>query len=331
MSKSLASYMKISPRICLATGLNWLVQTVRSHSLVLVLALITHTGFGATQTNQTFSTPEEAVAVLVAAADKPDSDALHNIFGAAAPEMESPDRVQAANEQNAFARSLNQGTQIVRESDSRCVVEVGDRHWPFPIPIVKKDGRWFFDTAAGKEEVLNRRIGKDELSTIQVLRGCVDAQREYAAEDRDGDDVLEFAQKFTSTPGNKDGLYWSPELDGEMSPLGPLVAKAQRLGYGKQPQDAQAGEPFHGYYFKILTRQGAHAPGGKYDYIINGNMIAGFAFVAWPASYGQSGVMTFIVNQQGRVYQKDLGPKTDKLVEEMKEYDPDKTWTESLD
>ena len=224
-----------------------------------------------------------------------------------------------------------QGTRIVRESDSRCVVEVGDNHWPFPIPIVKKDGRWFFDTQAGKEEVLNRRIGKNEIDTTYVLHACVEAQREYASEDRDSDEVLKFAQRFTSTPGTKDGLYWPPDLDGEISPLGPLVANAQGLGYEKQSQDAQAGEPFHGYYFKILTRQGPHAPGGKYDYIINGNMLAGFAFVAWPASYGQSGIMTFIVNQRGCVYQKDLGPDTAKLVEKMKEYDPDTTWTVSPD
>jgi len=323
--------MRVFSRGYLATAMNRLYLAGRSHKFVLALALVACTSIGAAQTNQTFATPEEAVAALVAAADKQDSDALHNIFGAAAPEMESPDQVQADNEQNAFARSLNQGTQIVRESDSRCTIEVGDRHWPFPIPIVKKDGRWFFDTQAGKEEVLNRRIGKNELATIHVLRACVEAQREYAAEDHDGHDVLEFAQRLTSTPGTKDGLYWPPDLDGEISPLGPLVARAQHLGYGNQPQDAQAGEPFHGYYFKILARQGSHAPGGKYTYIINGNMIAGFAFVAWPASYGQSGIMTFIVNQRGRIYQKDLGPKTAKLAEDMKEYDPDETWTLSPD
>jgi hypothetical protein len=311
--------------------MNRLYHAVGTEKFVLALALIGSTGIGAAQTNQTFASPEEAVAALVAAADKQDSDALHNIFGAAAPEMESPDRVQAANEQNAFASSLRQGTQIVRQSDSRCIVEVGVRHWPFPIPIIKKDSRWFFDTQAGKEEVLNRRVGKNELATLDVLRACVEAQREYAAEDHDGHDVFEFAQRFTSTPGTKDGLYWPPDLDGEMSPLGPQVARAQRLGYGNQPQDAQAGEPFHGYYFKILTRQGSHAPGGKYNYIINGNMIAGFAFVAWPASYGQSGIMTFLVNQRGRIYQKDLGPKSAKLAEEMKQYDPDETWTVSHD
>jgi hypothetical protein len=212
------------------------------------------------------------------------------------------------------------------------VLEVGDKHWPFPIPIVMKDGQWFFDTEAGKEELLNRRIGRNELATLQVMRACVEAQREYATQDRDGDEVLEFAQRFISTASNKDGLYWPPDLDGEISPLGPLVAHAQGLGYGHQPQDPQPSpEPFHGYFFKILTRQGKHAPGGKYNYIINGNMIGGFAFVAWPASYGESGIMTFIVNQQGRVYQKDLGPKTASTAASLKSYDPGNAWTISPD
>ena len=146
--------------------------------------------------------------------------------------------------------------------------------------------------------------------------------------DRDGDEVLEYAQKFSSTPGTKDGLYWPPDLDGEISPLGPLVAQAQEQGYGRKPgRRAPRPQPFHGYFFKILTRQGKSAPGGKYDYVINGNMIGGFALVAWPAEYGETGIMTFIVNQQGRVYQKDLGPKTAKVAAAMKAYDPDKTWT----
>jgi hypothetical protein len=211
------------------------------------------------------------------------------------------------------------------------VVEVGDKHWPYPIPIVKKDGRWYYDTEAGKQEAIDRRIGKNEIDTLKVVRACVEAQRDYAAEHRDGDQVLKFAQKIASTPGTKDGLYWPTNLDGEISPLGPAVAEAQPPGTKKQSQDVQLGEPFHGYYYKILTSQGKNAPGGKHDYVINGDMIAGFGFVAWPADYGESGVMTFIVNQEGRVYQKDLGPKTDKLVQSMKEYDPDRTWTAAVD
>jgi hypothetical protein len=197
---------------------------------------------------------------------------------------------------------------------------------------VKKDGGWFFDTEAGKEEILHRRIGKNELATLQVMRAYVDAQREYASRDRNGDEVLEYAQRLASTPGAKDGLFWPPGQDGEISPLGPLVAQAQGEGYrleGKGQDSTR--QPFHGYLFKILTRQGKHAPGGKYSYLINGHMIGGFALVAWPAEYDESGIMTFIVNQQGRVYQKDLGPKTDKLAAAMKAYDPDKSWSPSSD
>jgi hypothetical protein len=201
------------------------------------------------------------------------------------------------------------------------------------VPIVKKDGGWFFDTDAGKDELLSRRVGKNELATLPVMRAHVEAQREYASRDHDGDGVLEYAQRLVSSPGKRDGLYWPLDFDGEESPLGPLVAYAQAEVYSPELRDEKEVErgPYHGYYFKILTRQGKHAPGGKYDYVINGNMIGGFAMIAWPADYGGSGVMTFIVNQQGRVYQKDLGPKTSKLASRMKSYDPDPSWTLSPD
>ena len=164
------------------------------------------------------------------------------------------------------------------------------------------------------------------------MRAYVAAQREYASRDRDGSGVLKYAQKLVSSPNKTDGLYWPPDQDGEISPLGPLVAQAQGKGYNVRAREqGEKSEPYQGYYFKILTRQGKDAPGGKYDYVINGNMIGGFALVAWPAGYGESGIMTFIVNQQGRVYQKDLGPRTESTVEAMKEYNPDKTWTLSRD
>jgi hypothetical protein len=312
-------------------AMKWFFRTIRNHSLVLLLAVSTEFRLRAADTGKTFTSPEDAVAALVAASGAEDTNALHAIFGPAVSELQNPDPVQGANERAAFARALNEATRIRHDSDSRCVLEVGHKHWPFPIPIAKEDGKWFFDTEAGKEEVLNRRIGKNELSTLQTLRACVEAQREYSSRDH-GDDILKFAQKLISTPGTKDGLYWPPEPDGEISPLGPLVANAQALGYGHESQALEpTHEPFHGYFFKLLTRQGKHAPGGKYNYIINGNMVAGFAFVAWPASYGQSGIMTFIVNQRGRVYQKDLGPNTGKLAEDIKEYDPDSTWQVSPD
>lgn len=205
---------------------------------------------------------------------------------------------------------------------------VGRSNWPFPVPIVRRDGTWFFDTQAGREEILNRRIGENELNTIEVCRACVLAQREYFARDWDNDDVFEYARRFRSTPGKKDGLYWPVAGDEEPSPLGPLVAQAHAEGYGKKEgEKSEKRSPYHGYYFKILTKQGMNAPGGKYDYVINGHMIGGFAIVAWPAEYGSSGIMTFIVNQRGKVYQKDLGPNTAEIGKEMTEYNPDGEWT----
>lgn len=301
-------------------------------SVALALAIGPALAARAADIGQTFATPEAAAAALVAAAAAEDTNAFRVIFGPVGVEIENPDRVQAANELRAFNTAVSQQQRVVHESETKCTLEIGANAWPFPVPIVKRDGRWFFDTAAGKDEILNRHIGRNELATLKVVRTYVEAQREYAGKDRDGDEVLEFAQKFGSAPGRKDGLYWSPELDGEISPLGPLAAQAQDQGYGKKPRQAGDGpRPFHGYFFKVLTRQGKSAPGGKYDYVINGNMIGGFALVAWPVEYGESGIMTFIVNQQGRVYQKDLGPRTAKAVGAMNTYDPDQTWSISPD
>lgn len=276
---------------------------------------------------QAFETPEGAVSALVRAVTSHSATDLRTIFGPEAEELQNPDRVQATNEMEAFAKMLEETNHIVRDSDTRCELEVGPDGWPFPVPIVKNGSSWFFDTAAGKEELLNRRIGRNELDVLKAMRAYVDAQREYASKDRNGDEVLQYAQRLASSPGKKDGLYWPLDLDGEMSPLGPLVAEAQTEGYHPQVKgQEQTRAPFHGYYFKILTQQGSNAPGGKYSYIINGRMIAGFALIAWPAEYGTSGVMTFIVNQQGRVYQRDLGDKTDELAPTMNTYDPGTGW-----
>jgi hypothetical protein len=311
-------------------SLKYFLRSIVNSGLALGLALGVPIAVAAADIGMTFATPEEAVAALVAAARAEDTNAFRVIFGPVGVEIENPDRVQAANELNTFNALVNQQQRIAHESDAKCVLEIGDTSWPFPVPIVKRNGQWFFDTEAGKTEILNRHIGKNELATLQVVRAYVDAQREYASKDRDDDQVLEYAQKFNSTPGTKDGLYWPSDLDGEISPLGPLVAEAQEQGYGRKPREQDAEPmPFHGYFFKILTREGKSAPGGKYDYVINGNMIGGFALVAWPAQWGQSGVMTFIVNQQGRVYQKNLGAGTAKIAAKLKSYDPDKTWTVS--
>jgi hypothetical protein len=278
-----------------------------------------------------YAAPEAAITDLEAATSRADTNALKAIFGPTSEALLNVDRVQATNDLEAFNSALVATNHFVRVSDKKLVLEVGEDLWPFPVPLVKATGGWRFDTEAGREEIINRRVGRNELGVLAAMRAYVDAQREYASEDRDGDQVLEYAQKLASSPGLTDGLYWPVELNGEMSPLGPLVADARTEGYLHNTSDSAGPQPFHGYYFRILTRQGKHAPGGEYDYIINGNMIGGFALVAWPADYGQTGVMTFVVNQQGRVYQKDLGPNTEKTAKAMKTYDPDRTWSLSSD
>jgi hypothetical protein len=324
--------MNLSSRILTMTSLKRFFPALNYCNWVLALALSAPFAVGAADIGKSFATPEEAVVALGAATSAQDTNAFRVLFGPTAADLQNPDHVQATNDLIEFTTAFNQARRIVRQSDSKCVLYVGENPWPFPIPLVKKDGQWYFDAEAGKDELLSRRIGDNELSTLEAVRAYVAAQREYASRDRDSDDVLEYAQKFSSTPGIKDGLYWPPELDGEISPLGPLFAHAQTQGYKLGPREQGVEpEPFHGYFFKILTRQGKSAPGGKYDYIINGNMIAGFALVAWPAAYGETGIMTFIVNQQGRIYQKDLGPKTSKTAAAMEVYDPDKTWTISPD
>jgi Protein of unknown function (DUF2950) len=276
---------------------------------------------------QTFASPEDAVNALVTAARNDDTNALHAIFGPTGRELVSPDVVQATTGFKHFVQNLAEKTQLITNTDADLTLEIGTNGWPFPIPLVKQNGQWFFDTEAGRQEILNRRIGRDELGAIAVCRAYVDAQREYAGEDR-GSGILEYAQHLRSTPGTHDGLFWPAKPGEDLSPLGPLVAQAHAEGYhrtAKMMNQEQA--PYHGYYFKILTRQGKHAPIGKYNYVINGHMIAGFAFVAWPAEWGNTGVMTFIVNQQGKVYQKNLGSKTAKIATAMTAYDPDDTWT----
>jgi hypothetical protein len=278
---------------------------------------------------QTFASPQAAVNALVTAAKTNDTNTLHSIFGDTGHDLISPDVVQATEEYKLFVQHLTEKTELASNSDSNVTLEIGADGWPFPIPLVNQGGKWFFDTAAGAEEILNRRIGMDEIGAINVCNAYVDAQREYASQDRMGDGVLAYAQFLRSTPDTHDGLFWPTNQPGEeLSPLGPLIAQARVDGYhrtAKMLNDEQA--PYHGYYFKILTRQGKHAPGGKYDYIINGRMIAGFSLVAWPAEWGNTGVMTFIVNQQGKVYQKNLGSKTVKIANAMTIYDPNDAWT----
>jgi len=283
----------------------------------------------ATGEEQTFNSPNEAVNALITAAQNNDTNAIHLIFGPAGHELISPDVVQATDEFKMFKERLTQKTQLITHSDSNATLELGADGWPFPIPLVKQGAQWHFDSAAGKDEIFARRIGRDEMGAIDVCNAYVEAQREYASQDRMGDGVLAYAQFLRSASGTHDGLFWPTNQPGEeLSPLGPLIAQACVEGYhraAKMLNDEQA--PYHGYYFKILTSQGRHAPGGKFKYIINGRMIAGFALVAWPAEWGDTGVMTFVVNQQGKVYQKHLGSQSAKIAKAMTIYDPDDTWT----
>ena len=275
-----------------------------------------------------FPSPEAAVEALKTAIAAKDTNTLRGIFGPTAHGLVSADVVEAATERELFGRRLAEKANLVAESDTKDVLQLGNDAWPFPIPLLKQAGQWHFDTAAGREEILNRRIGANELGAIHVCRAYVEAQREFASKDRNGDGVLEYAEHLRSTEGKHDGLYWSTRTGDEISPLGPLVAQARVEGYRQQTKIfTEELAPYHGYYFKILTRQGKHAAGGKYDYIINGHMIAGFALVAWPAEWGNSGIMTFIVNQAGKISQKNLGPKTSALAKPMTIYDPDPTWT----
>jgi hypothetical protein len=275
-----------------------------------------------------FASPEDALKALVEAVKSNDTAELDQIFGPGRKELVTDDEVQHAARREAFAKHLAEKTDLVKETDSKVILHVGNENWPFPIPIVKKDGQWYFDTEAGKVEILNRHIGENELTAILVCRTYVKAQREYALKDREDTGVLAYAQKLRSDPGRKNGLFWKTKSGEEVSPFGELIAQAWKEGYRKgKAAFKEESTPFHGYYFRILTKQGKNASGGKYDYIINGNMVAGFALVAFPANWGRSGVMTFIVNQDGKVYQKNLGPETMKIAQEMKSYDPESTWT----
>ena len=269
---------------------------------------------------QLFTSPAEAVTALQAATQAKDTAALNGIFGPEVKELLTGDKVQDANNAQRFATALAQSCNLVQEGDDKITLEVGTNNWPMPIPLVETNGQWFFDTAAGKEEIINRHIGKDELHAIGVCRAYVIAQQQYASMNGGA-----YALKFKSTPGKKDGLYWPVTEDEPASPFGPLVAEAHVEGY--HHHNGAGPQPFHGYYFRILTRQGDAASGGKINYLSNGNLTGGFALLAYPENWDQSGIMTFIVNQDGKVYQQNLGEKTSRIAGKMKEYNPDNEWS----
>ncbi|HEX9179794.1 MAG TPA: DUF2950 domain-containing protein [Burkholderiales bacterium] len=293
-------------------------------ALALALALAPATQTGAAQPKQkSFRSPDEAVTALVEAAKSHDRGALLAVLGPEAKKLGSGDPVQSKREREQFVAAYQEKHELVKEGDTRATLMVGKNDWPLPIPLVKADDGWRFDTAAGREELINRRIGQNELYAIQVLLAVADAQREYAAADRDGDGLLEYAQQFGSSKGKKDGLYWQTKEGEPPSPLGELAADATQRGYtgkGKGPR------PYWGYYYRIIKGQGKDAPGGAYDYVAKGSMIGGFAVLAYPAKYGSSGVMSFIVNHDGVVYEKDLGKDTLQAAGKLNKFNPGEGW-----
>jgi hypothetical protein len=272
-----------------------------------------------------FASPDEAARALVAAAKEGDTKALLAVLGPDAKRMiDSGDPIADHKARERFVNSYEEKNSIVNSSDTEAVLQTGKDDWPMPIPMVKDDAGWRFDSRAGEHEVLNRRIGRNELAAIQACLAYVDAQREYYARDPEKSDLLHYAQHFASAKGQRDGLYFETQEDEPESPLGSLFVQARAEGYGKGTNSK--GHPFHGYYFRILKAQGPHAKGGAYDYLAKGKMMGGFALVAFPATWGSSGVMTFLVNHDGVVFEKDLGPKTAAVAQAMTKFDPDDTW-----
>jgi hypothetical protein len=312
----------------LACGIAWsLVAIAGCHNNSATTSVLSRPAGEPGVGQQQFDTDDQAAAALVAAAKARDRDALHQMFGPSVTEFISGDKVEDDKAFDHFVTNAGDHLELEKKDANTSFVDIGKDNWPFPIPLTRlSSGKWFFDTEAGKQEILARRIGANELETIKVCRAYLEAQRDYASEDHDGSGVLKYARHFMSTQG-KDGLYWEAAPGDEESPFGSLIAQAEMEGYTPGANGTSGLHPYHGYAYRILTRQGPAAPGGQYDYVINGNMIAGFALVACPTEYGTSGVMTFIISHQGKLYQKDLGPHTSDIVRSMKEYSPDSSWT----
>ncbi|MGD0427817.1 MAG: DUF2950 domain-containing protein [Candidatus Acidiferrales bacterium] len=275
---------------------------------------------GQQQGQKTFASAEEASSALAAAAQANDETAMLAIFGSDGKQVvSSGDDVQDREMHTNFAKKYQEMHRLVNEPDGTTTLYIGAENWPAPIPLVHKGNVWYFDTDAGTKEILYRRVGRNEITTIKVCQELVAAQKDYYSQNHDV-----YAQKFFSTEGQRDGLYWKADAGAPQSPIGPLIATAVAEGYEQIPQGGPT--PFHGYYFHILYAQGHHAPGGSKNYLVRGKMTGGFAFVAYPAEYRSSGVMTFIVGSNGVVYEKDLGKNTESIVKAMKKFDPDSSW-----
>jgi len=300
--------------------------TLTTALLAVSLGLLLPRSASAQETGEkTYASPKDASQALYSAVKDDDKSAMLAVLGPSGSAIvESGDSVQDKNNRATFLKSFEQMNRWEAVTNGERVLYLGADNWPFPVPLKKtSSGQWYFDTKAGVQEILFRRIGKNELATIRVCRALVDGQQDYFNQTHDGDATHQYAQKFISEEGKQNGLYWKTAEGQPESPIGPLVAFATAKGYGGEHESPQ---PFYGYYYHVLTAQGANVPGGAKSYIVDGKMTGGFAFVAYPADYRNSGVMTLLVDQSGVVYQKDLGTGTEKIASEMKAYNPDKTW-----
>lgn len=322
---------ELSERKHVTMNTNKLCQTTRALCLATLLAASgACASTSKSSTTASFETPDQAMRALADVVTAPDTQGAENLFGEGAVELlSSGDEVADRADAEQVQRAIREKLAFEERGANTKVALIGVEAWPFPIPLVAKNGRWQFDVEAGLEEIECRRIGRNELSTLATLHEFVDAQREYAETGHDGREP-QFARRVLSTAGQHDGLYW-PVAEGEMeSPLGPLIAAAVEEGYGGQKTEGASA--FHGYHFRMLTSQGQHAPGGEKNYVDDkGAMTRGFALLAWPAKYGNSGVMTLLVGPQGIVYEKDLGEGTDAAVAQIRSFDPDESWNPTGD
>jgi hypothetical protein len=293
-------------------------------AVITVAPLLLHAAQAA-PAPRTFATPEEAVRALTAAVKGRDLNAVIALFGPEGQDLvDTSDAATGQRNREVFLAAMKEGWRLADAGPDRKELVIGNEAWPFPVPLARGAGGWAFDTAAGREEILDRRIGRNELATIRVFQEYVAAQRAYAAAGHDGKRAGLYARRFGSAPGMQNGLYWPAKRGEPRSPLGVLVAKATEEGYHKTAEEGPT--PLYGYFFRILEAQGPAAKGGAASYLVNGEMSGGFGLVAWPVHYDASGVMTFIVNQEGVAYEKDLGPETATRAKEITRYDPDRTW-----
>ena len=295
------------------------MHTANLSYLAVVATLASALQAAAPKGNQeTFATPQEAAQALIDATEHNDSAAMLKVLGPDGKDIiASGDPAEDVKHRAEFARLAHQKLRIDQDNPLNTTLIIGEQEWPFPVPLVEKDGKWRFDSAKGRLEILARRVGQNELNAVEVCRGYVEAQQEYAAEDRDKDGVLKYAQKIVSSPGQHDGLYW----DGVT-----IVPKSFAEAAESYAKEGNKPQPYHGYYFRVLKAQGPDAQGGALSYVVKGKMIGGFALVAWPAEYGVSGIHCFIVNHHGKVYEKDLGAGSATLAKQMIRFNPDKSW-----